>query len=110
METEKQYLDVNELSRYLRIKPSTLYAWAAQGKIPCVKVHRLIRFRRDEIDCWVESFRQHPTPKAGLQIKAIVPDLETTIARAKGQAYNPSPRGNQTKSSLIGKEGMDGAV
>ena len=33
---------------WLNIKPSTLYLWAAQGKIPCQKIHGLIRFDRGQ--------------------------------------------------------------
>ena len=34
-------LTVKDLTDRLRVKPSTLYAWAAGGKIPCVKLHGL---------------------------------------------------------------------
>ena len=37
-------LTVKELADQLHIKPSTLYAWAAQGRIPCFKLHGLVRF------------------------------------------------------------------
>ena len=46
---------IKELAAELSINPSTLYAWAAQGRIPCVKLHGLVRFRREEIERWVES-------------------------------------------------------
>ena len=39
-------LTIKDLSAWLNIKPSTLYLWAAQGKIPCQKIHGLIRFDR----------------------------------------------------------------
>lgn len=50
--------DVKELSKQLSIKPSTLYAWASHGKIPHVKIHGLIRFRPEEIESWLVSFRK----------------------------------------------------
>lgn len=68
------YLDIKELSQYLNIKPSTLYAWVAQGKIPHVKICGLIRFRPEEIEAWVESFQQDRQKK------------HPQIPRAKGQA------------------------
>jgi excisionase family DNA binding protein len=49
-------LTVNALSQRLQITPSTLYAWASQGKIPCRKIHGLVRFDPTEIDCWLASF------------------------------------------------------
>ena len=102
---------IKELAKALSINPSTLYAWAAQGRIPCIKIHGLVRFRRDDIDRWVESFKVKEPPIA-LKAAPRGPrtSLDDLIARAKGQAYNSRPRGNQTQSSPIGKETMDGAV
>ena len=48
-------LTVKELSTWLNIKPSTLYAWANQAKIPCRKIHGLIRFDQDEIHQWLAT-------------------------------------------------------
>ena len=104
------YFGIKELSRYLKIKPSTLYAWAAQGKIPRVKIHGLIRFRQDEIDRWVESFRdKRPaappiTPKGQGQR-----DINALIARAKQEVYNTS-HGETRPISSLRKEGADGSI
>ena len=49
-------LTIKDLSRQLNIKPSTLYLWAAQGKIPCQKIHGLIRFDPEAIAIWLQSF------------------------------------------------------
>lgn len=104
-------LTVKELADQLHIKTSTLYSWAGQGRIPCLKIHGLVRFRRDEIELWIESFRIHgksisrKTAPRGSRTA-----LDELVARAKGEAYNPAPRGNQTRSSPIGKEETDGAI
>jgi len=105
------YWDIRELSVYLRVKPSTLYSWAGQGRIPCLKIHGLLRFHREDIEHWVESFRiqgkaiPHKTAPRGPRTT-----LNDLIARARTQAYNSRPRGNQTRSSPIGKEETDGAI
>ena len=49
-------LTVKALSQRLQITPSTLYAWASHGKIPCRKIHGLVRFDPTEIDRWLASF------------------------------------------------------
>jgi excisionase family DNA binding protein len=49
-------LTVKNLSQRLQIKPSTLYAWVSHGKIPCRKIHGLVRFDPTEIDRWLASF------------------------------------------------------
>ena len=54
-------LTIKDLAEQLRIKPGTLYSWAAQGKIPCRKIHGLVRFDPLEIDCWLSSFSPSKT-------------------------------------------------
>jgi excisionase family DNA binding protein len=103
-------LDINAVSRLLNIKPCTLYAWAAQGRIPCLKIHGLVRFRKDEIDQWVEGFRERPKGKEFPRVRPSAFDIDRVIARAKRAAYN-SPHGEtRQRSSPIGKEAADGAV
>jgi excisionase family DNA binding protein len=104
-------LTIKEVATRLQIKPSTLYAWAAQGRIPCLKIHGLVRFRCEEIDRWVESFRARtPLPTRKTHPGDPRTALDELIARAKTQVYNSAPRGNQTQSSPIGKETIDGAI
>jgi excisionase family DNA binding protein len=104
-------LTIKAVATRLQIKPSTLYAWAAQGRIPCLKIHGLVRFNSEEIDRWVESFRaQTPPPTLKSHSNGPRTALDELIARAKEHAYNPAPRGNQTQSSPIGKEKTDGAI
>ena len=84
------YLDIKELSQNLNIKPSTLYAWAAQGRIPHVKIHGLIRFKRDEVETWVESFQREDKGKAlSLRSKSKSRmEIDILVERAKRDAYN----------------------
>jgi len=50
-------LSVPELAVYLNIKPKTLYAKAEAGEIPHYRIGRIIRFRLDEINNWLEGCR-----------------------------------------------------
>ena len=104
-------LDINAVSVLLNIKPCTLYAWAAKGRIPCLKIHGLVRFRRAE-NCpnGCKAFRNDPRLRNPCEcVRALLTSTEL-IARAKRHVYNPRPRGNQTESSPIGKETRDGAM
>ena len=86
--TAISYLTVKELSEYLHIKPATLYAWAGRGKIPYVKIHGLIRFRHDEIEQWLETFRkQQPEPHLKLRNRHKAFDIDRLIASAKREVY-----------------------
>ena len=49
-------MTIQETSQYLRIPISSLYKLAQSGKIPCQKVGRHWRFRRQAIDRWLDEF------------------------------------------------------
>ena len=50
-------LTIGELSAYLKVSKSTLYKLVREGKVPCQKVGRHWRFRKDAIDRWLEEHR-----------------------------------------------------
>ncbi len=48
-------LTIEELSAYLKIPKSTLYKLVREGKVPCRKIGRHWRFRKEAIDRWLEE-------------------------------------------------------
>ena len=50
-----EVMTIEETSRYLRVPLSSLYKLAQSGKIPCQKVGRHWRFRREAIERWLEE-------------------------------------------------------
>jgi excisionase family DNA binding protein len=104
-------LTIKDLSGWLNIKPSTLYLWAAQGKIPCRKIHGLIRFERDAIVKWLDSFMDEQSrPVSRLLARPTPSDVDVLIEVDKRDAYTPPHGETKPISSLIGKEDFDGAV
>jgi len=57
-ETVGHVLTIKELSAYLKIPTSTLYKLAREGKVPCQKIGRHWRFRKQSIDRWLEHHHQ----------------------------------------------------
>ena len=51
-----EIMNLEEVAKYLKLKPQTIYSWAQQGKIPAAKLGKEWRFRRSLIDMW---FNQH---------------------------------------------------
>lgn len=51
-----EILTLEEVAKYLKMQPQTIYTWAQTGKIPAAKIGKEWRFRKDIIDAW---FRQH---------------------------------------------------
>lgn len=62
-------MTIEEVAKYLKLKPQTIYMWAQNGKIPAAKIGREWRFRRDLVDAW---FNQHIQEK----FQPLVEDLE----------------------------------
>lgn len=92
-------LTVKELAEQLHIKPATLYAWAAQDKIPCLKIHGVVRFEREAITDWLRTFvvsRRDQRLILGLP-RVTGESVDALIARAQRAVYT-SRRGNQTNS------------
>jgi len=48
-------MNVDEVAGYLRVAPATVYRLARQGKIPCGKVGRAWRFRKEALDDWISE-------------------------------------------------------
>ncbi|MBC7255014.1 MAG: helix-turn-helix domain-containing protein [Chloroflexi bacterium] len=48
-------LTVKQVAQYLQLKESTIYSWAQSGKIPAIKIGRTWRFRRGDLDDWLEQ-------------------------------------------------------
>ena len=94
-------LTVKDLSRQLRIKPSTLYAWASQSKIPCVRIHGLLRFRPEDIEGWLSEFAQHRPALPDYTTRGS--DIDEIIAAAKRAIYNP--RHGETGPALSPRKG-----
>ena len=101
-------LTVKEVSAWLNIKPSTLYHWAAQGKIPSRKNHGLIRFEPEVITGWLGSLEVKQVNPAPSRARSPRSDLDQVIEAAKRDAYT-SRHGETISPSPTGKENENGA-
>lgn len=53
-------MNLEEVAKYLKLKPQTIYTWAQKGDIPAAKLGREWRFKKSIIDRW---FNQHINEK-----------------------------------------------
>ena len=102
-------LTVKELSAWLNIKPSTLYLWVSQNKIPCRRIHGLVRFEPDAIQAWLKGFEASSGKPFPLPTHDDTRELDQLIEASKREVYT-SRHGETIQSSLIQKEDADGAV
>lgn len=67
------WIGLTEAADLLGVHPNTVRAWADQGRIPVHRTggrHR--RFRRDEIELWVESQRENGTPEVSAMFQSAL--------------------------------------
>lgn len=48
-------LTTNEAAAYLGISRLTLYGWISARKIDHIKVGRLVKFKQDQLDKWMDQ-------------------------------------------------------
>ncbi len=46
---------IDDVARYFKLKPQTIYKWAQEDKIPAVKIGKEWRFKKSVIDKWMDS-------------------------------------------------------
>jgi len=52
---EQDIWTIHEVAEYLRLKEKTAYNLAARGKLPGFKVGGSWRFKREDIEQWIEN-------------------------------------------------------
>ena len=52
---EDDILTIEEVAKYLRVSERTVYDWAQKGEIPAGKIGTVWRFKKSEIEKWVNE-------------------------------------------------------
>src|SRR5574344_950962 len=73
---EDDILTIEEVAKYLRVSDRTVYDWAQKGEIPAGKIGTVWRFKKSEVENWVNeklssgvSAKKHDT---AVQVKNIL--------------------------------------
>jgi excisionase family DNA binding protein len=79
--TQKDLLDVEDVSGYLGVGPVTVYRWCREGRLPCLKVGKSWRIRREALETFLRQ-GERPTTLTG-QLRAFlgVPDNLLGVAQ-----------------------------
>ena len=76
-------LTIEEVAKYLRVSDRTVYDWAQKGEIPAGKIGTVWRFKKSEVENWVNARLSTPNlanKETQIQIKNILsPDRITFI-------------------------------
>ena len=114
-----EFFGIRAASTYLGIKVKTLYFLVEKGQVPHYRVGKLIRFKRSEIDEWMERNRKECVAPEQAARKALRPGKRTNLEvdRVVRKAIDGAKREGYTKShgkpdqvKGLGKEVPDGTV
>src|SRR5215471_8813631 len=73
---DESFLTTEEVLEYLQVNLRTVYRLIKAGKIPAVRVGRQWRFRKRDIDAWLESQR----PRGGSRAVAAQPARPAAVS------------------------------
>ncbi|MCR5171551.1 MAG: PTS sugar transporter subunit IIA [Treponema sp.] len=73
---EDDILTIEEVAKYLRVSERTVYDWAQKGEIPSGKIGTVWRFKKSEIEKWVNerlsSNQKKEEPNPAVLVKNIL--------------------------------------
>lgn len=55
-----KYLTPEELAEMLGVSKLTIYGWTSRRAIPFYRIGRLVRFRQEDVDSWIQENKIEP--------------------------------------------------
>ena len=77
----KDILSVEEVAEYLGVGVVTIYRWCREGRLPCLKMGKFWRIRREALEDFLNRRERPPTLVGQLQSFLTVPDNLIGIAQ-----------------------------
>lgn len=71
---ERDLLTADEVARYLDLRPTTIYQWCREGRLPALKLGKEWRIRRSTLEMFLAQSERRSTLTAQLQVFLTVPD------------------------------------
>jgi len=81
-----QIMTLKDVSEYLKIAEKTLYGYVQKGMIPGIKIASAWRFRKSDIDAWLDDQR-----------KLTEESTRTRAARERSEQTDESPASDAEK-------------
>jgi excisionase family DNA binding protein len=91
---DETFLTTEEVLEYLQVNLRTVYRLIKAGKIPAVRVGRQWRFRKSDIDAWLDSQHSGPSARAGSPghtEPASIPERHVTSGRPRILVVDDEP-------------------
>lgn len=83
---EGELMTLPEVAKYLGLAERTIYLWAQLGRLPAFKLGSAWRFRKSEVDGWLETQRTGPEPEPSKSSYLTAPVKPTASKFRAGRA------------------------
>lgn len=104
-------MTVEELAKYLKIKPDTIYKKVRKGELPAIKLGKLVRFPKELIDEWiieqatktmkeVRAAKQRVEARVGQAVEKVEHAVENAVGQAKETAESAVEEVRKTQEHL----------
>jgi excisionase family DNA binding protein len=80
----EEWLSLSEVASLLGVHPSTVRSWSDQGHLPAHRTqggHR--RFRRREVDLWIQSHREEGLDEGHLVVQAALKNIRVKVSEGR---------------------------
>jgi excisionase family DNA binding protein len=78
---ERELLAVTDVAGMIGVKETTVYRWCKEGKLPCLKIGKHWRVRREALEDFLKESERHVTLVGQLESFLRVPDNVLAIAQ-----------------------------
>ena len=78
---ERELLAVTDVAGIIGVKETTVYRWCKEGKLPCLKIGKHWRVRREALEDFLKESERHVTLVGQLESFLRVPDNVLAIAQ-----------------------------
>jgi excisionase family DNA binding protein len=78
---ERELLAVTDVAGIIGVKETTVYRWCKEGKLPCLKIGKHWRVRREALEDFLKESERHVTLVGQLESFLRVPDSVLAIAQ-----------------------------
>ena len=77
-------MTTQDLARYLQCSMTTVRRWISRGEIPHIRLGKLVRFRRSEVDAWLTRYHEGEMPAEEGPEPLVHPDQLFLFGREVG--------------------------
>ena len=76
---QRELLSVEEVAEYLNVSAVTVYRWCKEGRLPCIRIGKLWRVRREALEDFLQH-SEHPTTLLSERLRLVLDVLPTHVA------------------------------